>query len=457
MTKLQTFGLPVVSAEPKILRLTTIRALRRAYVIFFLLFLVGGTTALAQTLTSLLSFDGSNGAFPQGTLIEGAPGKLYGVAPYGGEHGSGNVFEISPSGTLSTLYSFCSRPHCADGALPYGALVNGSNGNFYGVTSMGGTASNRGTVFEITSKGELTTLYRFCSQPNCTDGATPYAALARGTNGNFYGTTNSGGTYNSGTIFEISPQGKLTTLYSFCSETNCADGKAPLLNSLVQGKDGNFYGTAPTGGAYGSGTVFEISPRGELTTLYSFCSQPSCADGATPYAGLVQGSNGNFYGTTYSGGVSNFGTIFEITPMGKLIGQHSFEGTDGAGPYAGLVQADNGKFYGTAYADGAEGYGGTVFEFTPEGKLTTLYSFCAQSNCMDGLGPVAGLTQAKAGNLYGTTFAGGLYGTSECGSYGSYGCGTLYKFALEPPVGKTPVERMTADSEPWESEPSTAP
>src|SRR5579863_2618109 len=224
MTKLQIVELPVVSARPEIVTFA-IRALRSAYVIF-LLFFVSLTIAPAQTFTSLLSFEGPDGAFPQGTLIESVPRKFYGTTPYGGEHDSGTVFEISPKGKLTTLYSFRSQPNGADGAWPYGGLVKGRDGNFYGVTSTAGGSNSGGTVFEISPKGELTTLYTFCSQPNCTDGATPYAELVKGRDGNFYGTTYSGGAYNHGTIFEITPRGELTTLHSFCSETNCADGDA---------------------------------------------------------------------------------------------------------------------------------------------------------------------------------------------------------------------------------------
>jgi uncharacterized repeat protein (TIGR03803 family) len=435
MTKMPTFELPSVSARAKIPTLAASHALRSACVIFFL-FSAGSTFAPAQSFTSLLSFDGADGAFPQGSLTRGPDGKLYGTTPYAGLYGGGTVFEITPNGELTTLYNFCSERNCADGAEPYGGLVRTGTGNFYGVTSGQGFGTF-GTVFEITPQGELTTLYRFCSQPNCTDGATPYAELAQGSDGNFYGTTNAGGAYNAGTIFEITPKGKLTTLHSFCSEMNCADGEAPLLNGLVQGRDGNFYGTTPTGGASAAGTVFEITPKGQLATLYNFCSQPNCTDGATPCAGLVRGSDGNFYGTTYSGGTYNRGTIFEITATGKLIGLHSFGDADGGAPYAGLVQAINGDLYGTTFAGGASGYGGTVFEITPKGQLTTLYSFCAQSNCIDGLGPVAGLTEDATGNFYGTTYAGGVNGTSECGLYGEYGCGTLFRLAVEPTLGKT--------------------
>jgi uncharacterized repeat protein (TIGR03803 family) len=436
MPKSNAFESSIPVAKPKITTSPMTRALRIAPLTFLLVW-AGLSMASAQTFTSLISFNGADGAFPQGTLIEGIDGNFYGATPYGGTENSGNIFEITPNDEATTLYSFCSQPNCADGWGPYSALVGGKNGNFYGTTFSGGK-NDHGTVFEVTPTGQLTTLYNFCSQSDCTDGATPYAALVQGTNGNFYGSTYTGGSHNSGTIFEITPEGVLTTLYNFCSQLNCGDGEAPLLNNLVQGRNGNFYGTVPSGGSSGSGTVFEITPKGEFTVLYRFCSQPGCTDGATPYAGLLQGKNGNFYGTTDLGGTYNSGTIFEITAKGKLTTLYSFcsqtNCADGSGPYAGLIQGDNGNFYGTTSAGGGNGLGGTIFEITPTDKLTTLYSFCAQTGCTDGWSPIAGLLQTSARDLYGTTFQGGTYGQSACGEYGALGCGTFFRFALEPAV-----------------------
>ena len=138
------------------------------------------------------------------------------------------------------------------------------------------------------------------------------------------------------------------------------------------------------GGANGGGTVFKITPSGTLTTLYNFCAQSNCATAKPPSAGLVQATNGNFYGTTYLGGANSFGTVFKITPTGTLTTLHSFDATDGELPEAGLVQGTDGNFYGTTYQAGPLGNGGTVFKITPAGTLTTLYSFCAQTNCTDG-------------------------------------------------------------------------
>ena len=254
----------------------------------------------------------------------------------------------------------------------------------------------------------FTTLHIF----DGTDGEYPAAGLVQGTDGNFYGTTGYGGattcTYGCGTIFKITPAGTLTTLHSF----DYTDGEYPLGVGLVQATDGNFYGTTYSGAAYGYGTVFKITPASALTTLHSFDS----TDGADPEAGLVQGTDGSFYGTTYFGGAYNYGTIFKITPAGTLTTLHSFDYTDGEYPLGGgLVQATDGNFYGTT-SEGANGYG-TVFKITPTGTLTTLHSF----HVTDGAYPEA-LVQATDGNFYGTTSFGGTAGNCTPG-----GCGTVFK------------------------------
>jgi uncharacterized repeat protein (TIGR03803 family) len=178
----------------------------------------------------------------------------------------------------------------------------------------------------------------------------------------------------------------------------------------------NFYGTTVAGGAHNDGTVFEITAAGKLRTLYSFCSQTNCTDGDQPFAGLVQGGNGNFYGTTELGGdvtdcvPYGCGTVFKITPSGTLITLHSFVGTDGGYPQAGVVKATDGNVYGTTTLGGANGYG-TIFELTKAGTLTTLYSFCSQTGCTDGENLYGnGLVQATNGNFYGTTYGGGANG-----------------------------------------------
>jgi uncharacterized repeat protein (TIGR03803 family) len=263
-------------------------------------------------------------------------------------------------------------------------------------------------------------------QFNGTDGGDPLTAPIQGLNGNLYGTTDSGGTNGLGTVYELEPAGKITTLYNFCSQTNCADGE--YAQGIILAANGNFYGITGGGGANngpncnndGCGTVFEITPAGKLTTLYSFCSLTKCADGALPFGSLVQGTNGNFYGTTFFGGVNctTCGTVFEITPAGKLTTLYSFcsqtNCTDGYQPQAGLVLANDGNFYGTTDWGGPGAYDvgsgfGTVFKISPAGQFSQFYAFCAQQNCPDGWGPQDALIQATDGNLYGTASGGGAY------------------------------------------------
>ena len=371
-------------------------------------FLLWGTTAVAlpaQTFTTVYIFDGTNGGTPVAALVQGTNGNLFGTTYYGGNSmcplGCGTVFEVMPNGALTTLYSFCSQLNCPDGSNPYAGLVQASNGDFYGTTYKGG-ANGDGTVFKITPSGMLTTLHSF----DLTDGELPQAGLIQAANGDFYGTTSSGGLKSDGTVFKITPSGTLTTLHSFCSQLNCDDGYYPEA-ALVQATDGNLYGTADGGGANNKGTIFKISPSGALTTLYSFCSQSNCADGSGPSAGLIQATNGDFYGITTAGGGKGFGTVFEITPNGALTILHSFDLVDGESPRASLVLGTDGNFYGTTPGGGA-GSSGTIFSITPSGTLTTLYSFCLQYGCADGNDPSAGLVQATNGRFYGTTAEGGV-------------------------------------------------
>jgi uncharacterized repeat protein (TIGR03803 family) len=380
----------------------------------------------AQTLTTLFSFDGPDGQQPYATLAQGTNGDLYGTTMSGGAHNGGTVFSITSGGTLTSLYSFCSQGRCVDGSNPfYGRVVQASDGNFYGTTVDGG-ASDDGTVFKITPNGTLTTLYNFCSQSNCADGSNPYDGLVQGTDGNFYGTAFAGGANTLGTVFKITPSGTLTTLYSFCSQSNCADGANPYAG-LIQATDGNFYGTTFSGGANGVGAVFKITPSGVLTTLYSFCSLEGCADGKRPHNGLVQGTDGNLYGTAGGGGAHGGGTVFKITPTGSLTALYSFCSltgcTDGFSPVAGLLQGRDGNFYGTTLEGGVVcsrfGYTcGTIFKITPSGTLTTLIQF----DYVDGMFPEAGLVETVPGIFYGTTSLGG-----------TSGIGTVFRLTLPGP------------------------
>ncbi len=366
---------------------------------------LAGTLAHGQILNPIYEFSYGDGSGPSAPLIEGVDSNFYGTTYYGGATGNGTVFKITPAGVLTTLWDFCSLPSCADGSGPDGALVLGFDGNFYGTTYQNGANGSGGTVFQMTSAGALTTLWSFCSLPSCDDGDLSEAALVQGVDSNFYGTTSAGGTNDAGTVFKITPAGALTTLWDFCSLPGCSDGATPYA-PLVRGVDGNFYGTASGGGTNNDGTVFKITPAGALTTLYQF----SGPDGAIPDAALVQGVDSNFYGTTYFGGATGNGTVFKITPAGALTTLWSFCSLtgcpDGANPEAALFQATDGNFYGTCENGGAD-FSGTIFKITPAGVLTTLWSFCSLPGCADGATPYAALVQGTDGNFYGTTPNGG--------------------------------------------------
>jgi uncharacterized repeat protein (TIGR03803 family) len=354
----------------------------------------------AQTPAVLFKFDGTNGMGPLASLIQGTSGDFYGTTNGGGATNNGTVFRISSSGKLKTLYSFCSKSECTDGAYLYGALVQGTNGDFYGTTNAGGDG-DQGTVFKITATGTLTVLHRFCSQSECPDGSGPTAGLIQGTNGDFYGTTQVGGAFvDYGTVFEITPDGKLTTLHSF----DGTDGSGPVA-ALIQASNGNLYGTTLAGGTNDAGTVFEIAPRGTFTSLYSFCSQSECADGDYPRTGLVEDAEGNLYGTTEGGQDGTSGTVFKITQTGTLTTLYSFCAQsgcpDGKFPYAALVLGTDGNLYGMASQGGANMFG-TIFKVTTSGAFTKLSSFCTEARCGDD--PMAGLVQGTNGDFYGTTY-----------------------------------------------------
>jgi len=384
---------------------------KRAYAAFVLC--AAAMVLPAQTLTTLHSFDATDGADPSAALVQAANGYGYGTTNEGGAYKYGTVFKITSSGTLTTLYSFGAQS--GDGGNPEAELVLATDGNFYGTTHGGapGTTGSFGTVFKITPSGTLTTLYDFYNYGGAS-GAYPIAGLVQATNGDFYGTTFGGGAgpYDGmGTVFQITPSGTLTTLYSFCTQSGCTDGASPN-GTLTQATNGDLYGVTGSGGAGNYGTIFKITPSGTLTTLHRFCAQSgACLEGKYPRAGLVQAINGDFYGTTYEGGAYSYGTVFQITPGGTLTTLYSFgsQSGDGSNPEARLIQATDGNFYGTTLAIGVRG-AGTVFKITPSGTLTTLYSFCAQGGCTDGSDPYAGLVQATNGDLYGTTFAGGADG-----------------------------------------------
>jgi uncharacterized repeat protein (TIGR03803 family) len=311
------------------------------------------------SLTMLNSFTNlSDGSFPSAGLVQASDGNLYGTTESGGSNGYGTVFRIATNGFLSTIYSFTGLN---DAGFPWGNLVQARDGELYGTTQYGGT-NGQGQVFRISTEGILTTLYSF-SGPS--DGGSPFGSLLYASDGNLYGTSLGGGANSYGTIFRMTTSGQLTTIYSF-------DGADNPLGGLIEASDGNLYGTVQGGGTYAHGMLFRLTSGGVFTILYSFSGG---ADGAVPQPGLVQDPSGDLCGTTYAGGTNGAGTVFRISTNGTVAVLYSFSGgDDGANPRAGLVQARDGNLYGTTSGGGGNA-NGTVFRITTGGVLTTLYSF----------------------------------------------------------------------------------
>jgi uncharacterized repeat protein (TIGR03803 family) len=393
--------------------LVTLNALILAVLAIHLL--VVPRPAQAQTESVLYSFcsqaNCADGYQPYTGLIVDREGNLYGTTLWGGATGWGTVFEISSTGEETVLYSFCSQANCADGAEPSSGLIKDAQGRLYGTTEDGGS-NNWGTVFELSApikSGAAWTekvLYRF-SNPE--DGIGPIGGVIGDREGNLYGITAGGGTAGLGTIFKLTPSGEESVLYSFGSHPH--DGYQSS-GGLVMDKEDNLYGTTAYGGQFGDGIVFKVSTAGQETVVYNFCSQTECADGQWPFAGLLIDERGDLYGTTYLGGNTNSctccgcGTIFRITTTGKER-VFQFTNTGGQEPQAPVI-AHNGDLYGTTSIGGINGQG-TVYKVSSTGIETVLYSFCSLQDCADGQGPIGPVTVDGNGNIYGTTPEGGAY------------------------------------------------
>jgi uncharacterized protein (TIGR03437 family) len=355
----------------------------------FLAFAAMAVPSRTQTLNTVVTFNSTSGTGPNlyAPLVQGSDGNLYGTTEGTGNSG-GTVFKLTLDGALTTLYSFPTG-YVYDPRNPLGGVIQGSDGNFYGTTYYGGTAlGGGGALFKVTPGGVMTTICSFGSAS--ADGIAPQGGLVQATDGNFYGTTppsNPG--YDDGTVFRCTPGGTLTTL----AVGNYGNG-----GRLLQATDGNLYGLTVDGGPKGYGTIFRISLAGTVSTIYNFGS--ASTDGRGPSGWLAQATDGNLYGVTAGGGTGSSGTFFKFALGGTLTTLHSFVfKTDGSGPNVGLIQATDGNFYGTTNLGGANNYG-TIFKITPAGALTTLYSLNGISN--------AGLMQASDGKLYGigTTLSG---------------------------------------------------
>jgi uncharacterized repeat protein (TIGR03803 family) len=411
--------------------------------VVFVFCVVAAISSPAQTFTTLFTFDLTDGAFPYGALVQGLDGNFYNTTMQGNGRnqcygGCGTVFKITPQGTLTTLHNFKGT----DGGYPVAGLVLGVDGNFYGST-FGDPPFFSGIsfIFEITPDGTLTNL----AQTNFGSTASPSPLMQNLINGTFYG-TGACDVHPScpldmpGTVFSMTQSGFLTVLHNFCGEASCggiAKGANPQA-PLIQGTDLFMYGTTQFGGndlaqcqSLGCGKVFKIGTGGNVTTLHAF--DPSNGDGTFPEGALVEGGDGNVYGTTSAGGANGYGTVFKMTPAGALTTLYNFgsqeDFADGVGPSGGLIQATDGNFYGTTKFGGANGYisdagFGTVFQITPEGTLTTIHSF----DETEGMWPQAGLVQGTDGNLYGVA----------TGTVATHAWGTVFKISMGlAPFAKT--------------------
>jgi uncharacterized repeat protein (TIGR03803 family) len=390
----------------------------------------------AQTFTTIHSFGQAHeGSNPYANLVQGLDGNFYGTTYYGGDYGAGTIFRITPEGMLTTLFNFDGTDNGAD---PYCTLELGTDGNLYGTTVGGGTYS-LGTVFKYSlAAGELTTLHSF----DGTGGNDVFGGLVRGDDGNFYGTAANGGAYGTGVAFTITPGGRFKVLYNFKPGDRGAYFPAAR---LIQATDGNLYGTSTYGGSASQGAIFKISTRGAFTFLYGFCeSDPSCPDGEEP-EGLVQGTDGSLYGVAPSGGDENSpcdpysgcGTLFTLAGGSGFSVVHTFDFTDGEKSNSPPYQATDGNFYGTALSGGTSGKG-VLYSLAPDGSYTVIYDFCsANSQCPDGALPLGSVIQGTDGNLYGAT--------AEDGAFHSGG--TIYRVSLGlPPFIKTmPTLGATGD------------
>jgi len=382
--------------------------------------IVSVRTVPAQTFTVLHNFGSSIGepldpGF-QGIIAQGRDGNMYSTTSNGGTKFSGDVFKITPTGAVTSIHNFDGILEC----LPLSGLALGVDGNFYGTTEGCGT-SMVGTVFKSTTGGAFTALYNFTGM---SDGGLPTAAPIQASDGSFYGTVRGSLTGGGmGTVYKLTPgsPAKFTTLYQF----DGTHGQFPAA-ALVQGADGNFYGTTEQGGSNAAGVVFKITLAGKLTVLFNF----DTAHGADPVGPLVQANNGSLYGTAQKGGTNNSGVVFKITTNGLLTVLHNFnETTDGGGPTAGLVQATDGNFYGVASTGGSKG-DGTIFKVNSTG---TIFSVIHDFDGVTGQTPQVTLIQNTNGILYGNTFVGGTRGE---GTFYSLNLGLHTFVRLLPYSGK---------------------
>jgi uncharacterized repeat protein (TIGR03803 family) len=372
--------------------------------------------ANAQTYTPLYTYPetsrGNTGILPPDQLSQGRDGNLYTTDASNGANSLGTVFYMTTAGQPTTIYNFCPRTGCLDGDSPMGGVALGFDGNLYG-TTQGGGKNAAGTVFKVTPTGTLTTLWTFT---NGTDESVPIFPLLQAQDGNLYGVSLAQYNGQFGAFYKVTPSGTFTVLFDF----NFTGGSNP--NLPTQGTDGNLYGTAFLGGSpacigyqYGCGVVYKQTSAGKETVLWNFKGFYS-NDGALPAGVPVQGYDGNYYGVTKEGGNSancggGCGSMFKITSAGALTILHNFTGYpgDGAYPDTGLTLGTDGNFYGVTSVGGKFNHG-ALFKITPPGTETILYNFCSVSGCIDGFNPATPLVQHTNGKFYGNTTGNSLGG-----------------------------------------------
>jgi len=358
------------------------------------LIFMANAVARAQIYTDLYDLGSTSGdpLYPAwlGLFAQGRDGNLYSTSQDGGRYGFGTVFQLSPAGQVKVLYSFQNK---SDGAYPNSGLTLGTDGSLYGTTPAGGSVGY-GLVFKITTSGQFKVVHNFNGN---TEGAPADSPPIQGTDGNFYGTVSDGGNAVFGTVYEMTPAGKLTVLYTF-------GGSVRYPVALTLGIDGNFYGTFLGGtGTNVDGGVFKITPRGKFTVLHSF----NDTDGHNPMGAIIQATDGNFYGTTRSGGSSGQGVVYKMTPAGVLTDLHSFANdTHGFAPFAGLAQATDGKLYGVTTTNPGASFG-VLFQITTTGTYADLVLFTNTTGKYPGADPQVSLFQHTGGTLYGDTAGGG--------------------------------------------------
>ena len=377
--------------------------------------------AAASDLTVLKSFGYQpDGEYPEGRMVQGSDGTLYGTTYAGGVNGYGMAFSVAADGTFADLHSFTG----ADGQQLDVGMTLGSGGVLYGTTPQGSYCVNSnctsfgGTIFKLSAAKAFSSLQYF-SGNGLPNGSAP-GELTNGGDGFFYGTTGTGGAAGVnglGTVFKISPSGKFQTLHSFSANEPYYPEPG-----LTLGTDGYFYGATGFGPQNVNGTIFRVTTTGAVSTVHSFTG----SDGSHPNGRLLLASDGSFYGTTGGGGTYGYGTLFRLTPSGVLTTLYSFNGGDGSGPAAGLALGKDGTLYGVT-GGGGDADGGTLFQYSPAGALTTLHLFVFA----DGLNPYAGPIMGQDELLYGTTTQGGEGGADN------FPTGTVFSFdpaAPHPPV-----------------------